>query len=96
MKNNYRRAKEIARTTKWEIGICDQGKICWCRTVKCITPVMYTPDGDAYVEEYECEYFPIGTGAVDKEMVEHIVYIHNRYIDDQLKNNILINKNLLT
>jgi hypothetical protein len=68
----YQEAINKSLTLKWKVGTCSQGKECWCRTITCDPPLMY---GEVALEE---EFYVVGSGQIMKEVVEHIVNIHNK------------------
>jgi hypothetical protein len=74
---NYEEAIKESLKVKWVVGPCPTGEECWCRVVKCDPPVMYREREE---DEDEEEYWPIRSGEVGKETVEHIVEAHNKLI----------------
>lgn len=64
-------AREKSLSVKWVVDTCPQGEKCWCRTIRCEEPIYYE-DGES-----EEEYYVIDGGKVDKDVVEHIVKLHN-------------------
>jgi len=69
----YQEAINESLNRKWKIGTCSQGEQCWCRTITCDPPLMYEE-----VEGETHEFYPIGSGDVMTEVVEHIVSLHNK------------------
>lgn len=67
----YLEAQKKSMEVEWEIGFCNQGESCWCRTIKPKDPVLYQ-DG-----EEESEYWIVNPGSIGKEITEHIVRVHN-------------------
>ena len=59
-------------TLKWKVDTCSQGKECWCRTITCDPSLMYEELG------VENKFYVVGSGEIMKEIVEHIVNIHNK------------------
>ena len=70
---NYTEAIQESLKRKWVIGTCSQGEECWCRTITCEEPLMYQEYKDIEPEEFSV----VGQGDLGKEIVEHIVKIHN-------------------
>ena len=68
----YEEAIKESLNRKWKVGTCSQGEQCWCRTIRCEPPMMYME-----VHE-EHEYLPIDAATAQKEVVEHIVSLHNK------------------
>ena len=65
---NHKQAKDKLLTVKWKTVPCPN-KDCWC--------AMIYPEEEFNYEEDE-EAFVIGSGAIDKDLVEHIVEVHNQ------------------
>jgi len=59
---------------KWYIGYCTQGKTCWCRTIS------IKPNDDP--ESNELEYAIACSGELSKIVAEHIVDIHNKWLEN--------------
>ena len=74
----YKEAEQKAFTIKWEVGTCNQGERCWCRTIKPIEPILFE-DGDSQ------EYCIVGSGELHKEIAEYFVQLHNEKINNQNK-----------
>lgn len=72
----YEEAIKESLNRKWVVATCAQGEKCWCRVINCDPPVMYMEEGEEY------EYSPVDQATANKEVVEHIVKLHN----DQDKN----------
>ena len=70
---NYTEAIQESLKRKWIVGTCSQGEECWCRTITCEEPLMFQEYKDIEPEEF----FVVGSGDLRKEIVEHIVKIHN-------------------
>jgi len=68
----YQEAKLKSLTVKWKVVTCVQGEQCWCRGVECDPPILFM-DGDT-----EESFYPIQGGKVLKDIVEHIVRLHNK------------------
>jgi hypothetical protein len=77
---NYQQAIEKSLTVEWEIGTCSQGEKCWCRTIKPVKPILFKD------EDSQEEYHILVGGELNKEIVEHIVTLHNQNIKNQVKN----------
>jgi len=58
---------------KWETVICTSGEECWCRIIQTMGTINYDLDGTI-----AC------SGDITKELAEHIVQIHNDWIDKNL------------
>lgn len=69
---SYSEAISEAFNRKWVIGTCSQGEDCWCRIIKTDPPINFL-DGDS-VEEYHV----VGMGSLDKNLVDHIIELHNK------------------
>lgn len=54
---------------KWYIQLCTQGEDCWCRMVST------DPISD------DMDYMIACSGELSKEVAEHIVELHNTYIE---------------
>ena len=59
---------EKALQVKWKVGICNTGESCWCRT---IIPIGVESE----------DYYIIPEGTMHREVVEHIVNIHNNSLN---------------
>lgn len=57
---------------RWKVDVCNSGEGCWCRLVMPETPVKFRGDIDAWV---------IPDGSVSKAEAEHIVEIHNAWLE---------------
>lgn len=77
---NYSQAKEKSLLVEWKIGTCREGEQCWCRTIRPVEPILFG-DGDS-----QEEYHILVGGELSKEIVEHIVALHNQNIKNQAKN----------
>lgn len=64
-----------AKGVKWKVEPCFSGEECWCRIIVPAEPINYGPDN---VEEV-CI---VSSAAINKEMAEHIVKVHNLSIDN--------------
>ena len=70
---NYTEAIQESLKRKWIVGTCSQGEVCWCRTITCEEPLMYQEYKDIEPEEFSV----VRQGDLGKEIVEHIVKLHN-------------------
>lgn len=61
---------------KWKIGLCISGEDCWCRTIS--VEGMHFPND----KETACI---IPDGSVGKLEAEHIVKLHNDWLDNNQK-----------
>lgn len=69
----YNEALAKSLTVKWKTIPCSSsGEECWCRI---ILPI------DEIKDDQENEIYIVGSGSINKEYAEHIVKIHNEYID---------------
>lgn len=51
---------------KWHIVTCSAGESCWCRII------TTNPESD------DMEYCVVPSGAISKEVAEHVVNLHNK------------------
>ena len=77
----FEEAEQIALTIKWQIGTCNQGERCWCRTIKPIEPILFDDGG-------QDEYWIVESGELHKNIAEYFVQLHNEKIVNQNKQNI--------
>lgn len=71
----FEEAQQKALTVKWKAVPCHVGKKCWCRMIVPKKKIAYKDSpGDA-------ELWIIGSAAVSKEHAEHIVRLHNNFIE---------------
>lgn len=59
---------------KWYLGYCMLGESCWCRTIS-VKP-NDDPDTD------KLEYAIACSGNLSKDVAEHIVEIHNKWLEN--------------
>ena len=78
---NYQEAIEKSLTVKWKVDTCGQGEQCWCRVIKCEEPIFFKENDEAYDDSDAEEFYVSKSGELLKEIVEHIVNIHNETID---------------
>ena len=57
----------------WYVGTCSSGESCWCRTIST------KPNGDP--DEDEMDYCIAHAGCLSKDVAEHIVKIHNEWLE---------------
>lgn len=62
---------------KWYIGCCMQGESCWCRTIST------KPDSDPDTDKLE--YAIACSGELSKDIAEHIVKIHNEWLENKIE-----------
>jgi hypothetical protein len=60
---------------KWKVEPCFSGEDCWCRIITPNEPIKYGPDD---VEEV----YIVSSAAINKQIAEHIVSIHNQSLDN--------------
>jgi len=71
----YHEAVEKSKTVKWKTSPCFTGEECWCRIIE---PVEKIEDKDGN------EIYIAGSGSINKEYAEHIVKLHNEFVDKML------------
>ena len=69
----YQEAIAKSLTVRWKLDTCEQGDKCWCRSIRCETPIMF--------DEGE-EYWVVVVGRINRETAEHIVMLHNKEIEE--------------
>ena len=72
----HEEAYDKATKVKWKVEPCFSGEECWCRLIVPDEIINYGPDN---VEEV----YIVGSASINKKMAEHIVNIHNQYINNQ-------------
>jgi hypothetical protein len=77
MENNmtYEEAYDKVTKVKWKVESCFSGEDCWCRLIVPDETINYGPDN---VEEV----YIVSSASINKKMAEHIVNIHNQYINN--------------
>ena len=77
MENNmtHEEAYNKALEVKWKVEPCFSGEECWCRLIVPDETINYGPDN---IEEV-CI---VSSASINKQMAEHIVNIHNQYINN--------------
>lgn len=73
----YKKALQESLTVEWKISLCPQGEVCWCRVIEPKNPITYQ-DGELLSELYI-----VGSGNIHKEVAEHLVRIHNIFIQNK-------------
>jgi hypothetical protein len=78
---NYNEVIQKSLEVRWMVGMCQDGKSCWCRTIRAETPLLFKENrhGD------EDEYWIVRPGELNRETVEHIVKIHNEWLENKTK-----------
>lgn len=71
----YQEAIEKAFTLKWELGTCEQGERCWCRTIEPVEQIMYQDHEDME------PYFVVKSGQMLKEVAHYFVELHNQNLN---------------
>lgn len=72
----YEEANKKSLTVKWKVDTCNQGEKCWCRVIKCDPPIIFKEKKNFQGDEY----YPVRSGELDKDTAEHIVEVHNLYL----------------
>lgn len=72
----YKEAKDKSLNVLWKAVPCFTGESCWCRVVEPIEPIYYDDGGQTEIEI-------ISAGSIGKAEAEHIVSIHNKYIENK-------------
>jgi hypothetical protein len=77
MKNSMTHEESYSKalTVKWKVEPCFSGEECWCRIIVPVDPINYGPDN---IEEV-CI---VSSAAINKQMAEHIVIVHNQSLDN--------------
>lgn len=72
----YQEAQEKLFKVRWKTEPCFTGEDCWCRM---IIPEETIPYTHTYTtgEEVEENIYIVGAGAIDKEIAEYFVKLHN-------------------
>jgi hypothetical protein len=71
----HEEAYNKALKVKWKVAPCFSGEECWCRLIVPDEPINYDPNN---IEEV-CI---VSSAAINKKMAEHIVKIHNKFIEN--------------
>mgnify|MGYP006905787176 CR=1 FL=1 len=59
---------------RWKIALCNTGESCWCRLI--------IPEGNVQFE-HGVDAWVVPDGSVSKDEAEHIVEIHNQWLESQ-------------
>lgn len=79
---SFEEATELAIKSRWKTEVCNSGEECWCRLIVPETPIQYEYNGS------KDDIYIAGSGCVPKDYAEHIVKIHNEYVDANTEKNI--------
>ena len=71
----YQEAYELALKSKWIATHCFVGESCWCNTITTETPIIFGDDND--------EVQIVSSGAINKQIAEHIVKVHNQSLESK-------------
>ena len=74
---NYDQAKEQSFLALWKTMECFSGPDCWCRIIVPVEPIFYNHPESPDIQH---EYVIVDAGALDQEVAEYIVRLHNLYI----------------
>ena len=72
----YKEAQKYSLTVKWKIVVCNQGKMCWCRHIRPVVPI---------VDDQGEEVIILHPGSLSKAAAKHIVKLHNNSISKKYK-----------
>lgn len=61
---------------RWKVTLCNQGEDCWCRLIETEQKVIYRGGTNVFV---------IPNGSLSKAEAEHIVEIHNAWLEAREK-----------
>lgn len=67
---------------KWKVDVCNTGENCWCRVIYVAEEVYYSSESHMKQQETPCI---IPDGSVGKKEAEHIVKLHNDWLDNKQK-----------
>jgi len=62
---------------RWKIALCNSGESCWCRLI--------VPEGNVQFDR-GVEAWVAPDGSISKDEAEHIVEIHNQWLEKQNEN----------
>lgn len=68
----YSEALQKALTVKWKITLCHTGEECWCRMIEPEEKIEDDDGNEVYIAPAAC---------LSAIHAEHIVKLHNEYID---------------
>jgi hypothetical protein len=71
---SFEQVQKKALTTEWKVEPCFSGESCWCRIITLKEKILFKNG------ESQEEFSIIGSGAVNKELADHIVEVHNKSI----------------
>lgn len=74
---NFEQAKELSFLVPWKVAECFSGPDCWCRIIVPVEPIFYNHPESPDIQH---EYVIVDAGALDQEIAEYIVRLHNLYI----------------
>ena len=66
----YQEAYDLALKSKWIATPCFVGESCWCNIITPEIPIIFGVDND--------EVQIVSSGAINKQLAEHIVKVHNQ------------------
>ena len=69
----YQEAYDLALKSKWINKPCFVGEECWCNIITTETPIIFGEDND--------EVQIVSSGAINKQIAEHIVKVHNQSLE---------------
>lgn len=72
----YEEAQEKLFKVRWKTEPCFAGEDCWCRMIVPEEPILFQgPSG------FEDEIYVVGSAAIDKEIAEYFVQLHNKNLE---------------
>lgn len=74
---DYQEAINYSLTVKWKTTPCSSGEKCWCRIIEPEKEIRDKDDNSIYI---------CNSGCVPTEYAEHIVKIHNAFVDKNHSN----------
>jgi len=72
----YQEAYDLALKSKWIATHCFVGESCWCNIITPEVPIFY---GEEDNEEVQI----VSSGAINKQIAEHIVKVHNQSLESK-------------
>lgn len=79
---SYEYAQQYSLNIPWKLDICNVGEECWCRMIVPTEKIEYTHKYSSG-KETTCEIEDIITdGAIDKDIAEYIVNLHNQRFEN--------------
>ena len=79
--NNYDEAQQYSLNILWKLEFCNVGEKCWCRIILPTQKIEYVhkySSGNETVCELDCI---VPDGAIDKDIAEYIVDLHNKRLN---------------